>query len=89
MPRDIEPESCNLPVDLWETMPPRERDRIALELNSRLRRRVWERIEEEHPDWPNWKKKIEFVRWFFGSEPLPRGFEEWMRERRDEKPPAF
>jgi hypothetical protein len=87
MPRDIEPEWSDLPDEVLRHMSGNERTRIAAELTARMRRKIWNRVEEEHPDWPTWQKKVEFMRWIFDPEPLPLGFEESMRGRDD--PPWF
>jgi hypothetical protein len=89
MPRDIEPEYSDLPIEVLREMSGEERIRLAFELTDRMRRRVWERVCEENPDWPNWQKRVEFMRWFFDPEPLPRGFEEWMRDFHADSPPLF
>ena len=89
MPRKKEPRYVDLPLEVLRDMSPDERMRLARELTSRMRREAWEEICEEHPDWPNWQRKLEFMRWIFDPEPLPRGLEEAMRERADETPPAF
>ncbi|HYH81212.1 MAG TPA: hypothetical protein VEX86_15520 [Longimicrobium sp.] len=87
MPRDIEPEYTDLPAAVIRGMTGAERMRIVFELTARMRRKIWNRIEEEHPDWPIWQKKVEFMRWIFDPEPLPRGLEESMRGQDD--PPWF
>jgi hypothetical protein len=87
LPRDIEPEVCDLPIEVIREMTGDERMRIVFELTDRMRRKIWNRIEEDHPDWPTWQKKVEFMRWIFDPEPLPRGFEESMRGTDD--PPWF
>ncbi|HET6763572.1 MAG TPA: hypothetical protein VFH27_07860 [Longimicrobiaceae bacterium] len=76
---DTSPDVEKMRIEALRRMTGEQRIAITFQLTNMMRRAAVGRIRAEHPDYEEWQVKLEYLREVFHPDPLPRGFEEWVR----------
>lgn len=76
---DTSPEAREIQLQIHRSMSGAQKIVIALEMSELARELAKAGMRREHPEWEEWKVSLEWFRIVFSPDPVPPGFEDFLR----------